>query len=82
MCFNMHVLFVKNELISSYGYDVFSYNVTTDDGYILTVFRITGGRKSPSVVRGGKPVVMLHHGLLTSGESWTLQHGDKNLGEK
>lgn len=66
-------------MIVDFGYDLKTYdNVHTDDGYLLTVFRITGGKKSAT--RTGKPAVLLHHGMVTSSDSFLLQHSDRNLG--
>ncbi|CAL8136494.1 unnamed protein product [Orchesella dallaii] len=59
------------------GYLIDSYNVTTSDGYILTLFRISGGRKSPA--RRGKPSVLLLHGWGNSCEAWIALPNDKNL---
>ncbi|ODN01188.1 Lipase 3 [Orchesella cincta] len=69
------------EIIRAYDYDLVTYDeVTTEDGYILTVFRIPGGPKSPPAF--GKPAVLLHHGLLTASDNWVLQYGDRNLAFK
>ncbi|CAL8136496.1 unnamed protein product [Orchesella dallaii] len=59
------------------GYLIDSYNVTTSDGYILTLFRISGGNKSPA--RRGKPSVLLLHGWGNSCEAWIALPNDKNL---
>jgi len=47
--------------LAKYGIDVEQHNVTTDDGYILGVFRLP---------RPGAPVVFLQHGILDS--SWSF----------
>ncbi|ODM92615.1 Lipase 3 [Orchesella cincta] len=59
------------------GYEIQSYKVTTSDGYILTMFRIPGGFKSPA--RNGKPSVLLLHGWGNSCEIWIALPNDKNL---
>ncbi|CAL8080437.1 unnamed protein product [Orchesella dallaii] len=69
------------EIILAYNYELVTYDeVVTEDDYILTVFRIPGGPKSPRAV--GKPAVLLHHGLLTASDNWLLQYGDRNLAFK
>lgn len=47
--------------LAKYGIDVEQHNVTTDDGYILGLFRLP---------RPGAPVVFLQHGILDS--SWSF----------
>ncbi|ODM90579.1 Lipase 3 [Orchesella cincta] len=59
------------------GYTIQSHNVTTSDGYILTIFRISGGRRSPP--REGKPAVLVLHGWGNSCDSWIALPNDKNL---
>ncbi|CAL8136502.1 unnamed protein product [Orchesella dallaii] len=59
------------------GYLIDSYNVTTSDGYILTLFRISGGNKSPA--RKGKPAVLLLHGWGNSCEAWIALPNNKNI---
>lgn len=51
-----------------------SHTVTTDDGYILTVFRIPGKSDEPFV--DGKPVVMFQHGVFDSADGWIMNHAD------
>ncbi|ODM90152.1 Lipase 3 [Orchesella cincta] len=59
------------------GYIIQTHTVTTSDGYILTLFRILGGRRSP--VREGKPAVLILHGWGNSCDSWIALPNDKNL---
>ncbi len=77
--FKIFVCILKNHVITKYGYNLVTYeNVTTEDGYILTVHRITGGSESPA--RVGKPSVLLFHGLGTAADAWVLQSDvKKNL---
>lgn len=53
------------------------YDVTTEDGYILGVFRIPGTAANPSPV--GKPVVFVQHGLLCSSADWVVMGPGKAL---
>ncbi|ODM96135.1 Lipase 3 [Orchesella cincta] len=59
------------------GYIIQTHNVTTSDGYILTIFRISGGRRSPA--REGKPAVLVLHGFANSCDSWIALPNDQNL---
>lgn len=68
---------MKNQVVLKYGYNLVTYNnITTDDGYILTVFRITGSYYSPP--QNGKPAVLLFHGLGTASDEWLLQSDVQN----
>jgi pimeloyl-ACP methyl ester carboxylesterase len=61
-------------------YKVDSHAVSTDDGYILKLFRIRGvGSETSRVGEGNpKPVAFLQHGLLSSSETW-VQNGGNSL---
>ena len=59
------------------GYPFESHTVTTQDGYILTLFRIQAKQTS---MKFGKPVVFLQHGLLNDASAWFLNGEDKGLG--
>ncbi|ODM96140.1 Lipase 3 [Orchesella cincta] len=65
------------QISQEYGYIIETHNVTTSDGYILTLFRISGGRRSPA--REGKPAVLVLHGWGNSCDSWIALPNDKNL---
>lgn len=57
-----------------YNYPVQIHDVTTEDGYILRVFRIQ--RKNSQVKEGLKPI-FLQHGLLDSSDTWLINDEDK-----
>ena len=54
--------------------------VTTDDGYILTMFRIPHGKDGPGLNDEPRPVVFVQHGLLCSSADWVLSDPPKALG--
>ena len=57
-----------------YNYPVEVHRITTEDGYILTVFRI---QRKYSKITTGLPVVFFQHGLLDSAEGWILNDESK-----
>ncbi|GLG98546.1 Lipase [Gryllus bimaculatus] len=66
------------ELITKYGYPVEQHEVTTEDGYILTVFRIPYGKTSTTKTANRKPVYV-QHGLLSSSDDWILARPQRAL---
>jgi len=66
------------QFISKYRYPVEVHNLTTADGYILSIHRIPYGLKSPAG-NGTKPVVYLQHGLVSSSASWIINGPGKSL---
>lgn len=52
--------------------------MTTDDGYILELHRITGPNNNAKA--DGKEVVFLMHGLLSSSADWVITGPDRALG--
>lgn len=59
------------DIVHRRGYDIDMYNVTTEDGYILGMFRLLGNE--------GKPPVILQHGLLDSSYTWVCNYKDQSL---
>eukprot|EP01063_Lacrimia_lanifica_P017659 TRINITY_DN24698_c0_g1_i1.p1 TRINITY_DN24698_c0_g1~~TRINITY_DN24698_c0_g1_i1.p1 ORF type:complete len:398 (+),score=169.02 TRINITY_DN24698_c0_g1_i1:64-1257(+) len=57
------------EIAHENGWAFESYNVTTQDGYILELWRIPG-RTGEAV--GGKPATLLMHGLVSNGVAWMM----------
>ncbi|XP_043269208.1 uncharacterized protein [Venturia canescens] len=65
------------ELVEREGYIAEEHEVTTEDGYILSIHRIPGGPKSP-MARGKSPVVLIH-GLLAASDIWVLRGPEHDL---
>ncbi|XP_053606911.1 lipase 3-like [Plodia interpunctella] len=59
------------ELVRKYNYPLEEHTVSTGDGYILRMHRIPHGRDSHSTP-GGRSVVFLMHGLLSSSADYVL----------
>lgn len=57
-------------ICKTYGYLFESYEVNTDDGYILTLFRIPGKRGGKAAKK--KPVVFFQHGLIDLADTWIV----------
>lgn len=56
------------QLTTKYGYPTETHEVTTGDGYILTVFRV---RSAKDAVKKKTPLVIMH-GLLDTADSWII----------
>ncbi|KAI8474057.1 MAG: Alpha/Beta hydrolase protein [Monoraphidium minutum] len=62
-------------LVTPHGYPLEEHFVTTEDGYILRLFRVPHGRGPPpraALPRPPRPVVHLQHGLLGASSDWAL----------
>ncbi|XP_061857031.1 lysosomal acid lipase/cholesteryl ester hydrolase [Colius striatus] len=67
-----------SEIVRYHGYPSEEYQVTTEDGYILGVFRIPAGRNNRNT--GKKPAVLLHHGTLANSVYWISNLPNNSLG--
>lgn len=67
------------DIIRYHGYKAEEHTVTTVDGYILTIHRITSG-KNQKVTNSPKPVFFLQHGLLCSSADWVVNPPNDSLG--
>ncbi|KAL0400172.1 UNVERIFIED_CONTAM: Triacylglycerol lipase 2 [Sesamum radiatum] len=54
------------------------FQVTTEDGYILSIQNIPFG-KSGNAGTGQRPPVLLHHGVLTDAVTWVLSPPEQSL---
>ncbi|CAH2048209.1 unnamed protein product, partial [Iphiclides podalirius] len=57
------------QLAAKYGYPAEEYNITTEDGYILPIFRIPGKRE-------GRPLLFMH-GIFDSSDAW-IERGNSS----
>ena len=57
-------------IIKSYGYDFEEHTVTTEDGYINTIWKIPSKSKSYFLQSNNKKAIVLQHGLLDDGWTW------------
>lgn len=69
----------QSQIIQYWGYPVEVYDVTTSDGYILTVQRIPRGRHD-SETGNKRRAVFLQHGLLGSSSQWITNLPHQSLG--
>ncbi len=56
------------------GFNVEQHTVTTEDGFVLKMFRIPGKIDQP---QGSKGPLYLQHGLLDSSDAWIMHTVDK-----
>ena len=56
------------------GYPMEQEWVTTEDGYMLKMFRITGGLNKPAGSNNGNTPILLQHGILDSADCFVV-HG-------
>ncbi|XP_076632128.1 lipase 3 [Colletes latitarsis] len=67
-----------SQRVQKFGYIAETYEVVTEDGYILNMHRIEGSKKSPK--SNNKPPVLLVHGLMDCSATWVIACPEKGLG--
>ncbi|VEU22940.1 DEKNAAC104136 [Brettanomyces naardenensis] len=60
------------EIVHFHGYKIHEHVVRTRDGYLLSIHRILPKRELSMSELSGRPVVYMHHGLLTNSELFVL----------
>lgn len=65
------------EIIRYHGYPVEEHDVTTSDGYILSIQRIPHGKKTYHGKRQNP--IIVQHGMLATSSSWVLNIAQRNL---
>lgn len=76
---NEDILLNTTQLLQKNHYAVEEHTVKTDDGYILTLFRIPPKSAESGDVQTKRPVVFLMHGLLGSSDDWLLMGPGRSL---
>jgi len=66
------------DLVKALNYPVSTHKITTEDGYILTFFRIQA--KNQTSFKSGLPVIYLQHGLLDSADTWVINDEANSVG--
>ena len=67
------------EFYQSYGYRFEKHKIVTEDGYILTAFRIPGKLTDSKSQMENKPPVMLQHGLFDNSGSFSIGSFQRGL---
>uniref|UniRef100_A0A5F8HD48 Lipase n=1 Tax=Monodelphis domestica TaxID=13616 RepID=A0A5F8HD48_MONDO len=67
-----------SQIISYWGYPSEKYDVKTEDGFILGVFRIPYGKRNSNQT-AQRPVVYLQHGMFVSASIWIANPPESSL---
>ncbi|CAB3398338.1 unnamed protein product [Caenorhabditis bovis] len=70
--YDAEIYMTTNEIIERWGYSMSIHTVTTNDGYILEMHRISEGKNNSIWKNGRKPVVFMQHALLCSSSDWVI----------
>ncbi|KAJ8929438.1 hypothetical protein NQ314_017887 [Rhamnusium bicolor] len=69
---------MNTEIIAKYGYPIETHEISTEDGYLLDVYRLPYGRRSSTKEINRYPVIV-NHGLMGSAENFILTGPNKSL---
>ncbi|XP_025812682.1 triacylglycerol lipase 2-like isoform X2 [Panicum hallii] len=75
-----HPLGMCKARLAAYGYPCEEYQVTTEDGYILSLKRIPHGLSNADNSTEDRTPVLLFHGLMVDGFCWLLSTPKQSLG--
>ena len=64
------------EICAENGFNYETHQVTTEDGYILSVFRIPGLVSEEADTNTTKPPILFQHGILDSANCWIVNYPD------
>ncbi|KAL2634034.1 hypothetical protein R1flu_005513 [Riccia fluitans] len=68
------------QIILKMGYPCQNYTVTTEDGFLLGVYRMPYGFNENLPEKSwSRPPVFLQHGLLQGGDNWVLNNPEESL---
>uniref|UniRef100_A0A8D0C4U9 Partial AB-hydrolase lipase domain-containing protein n=1 Tax=Salvator merianae TaxID=96440 RepID=A0A8D0C4U9_SALMN len=70
---------IQKEIILHHGYPCEEYQVESEDGYILTIFRIPHGRENDTN-KGPRPAVFLQHAFLGVSTHWISNLPNNSFG--
>lgn len=73
----MYKVSQSRDIVTPLKYPFAAYSTTTDDGYILKVFRV---QAKNSQIQNGRPVVFLQHGIIDSADDWVINGEANSLG--
>ncbi|XP_073821576.1 lipase 3-like [Musca autumnalis] len=65
--------------IASHGYPAETHHVTTEDGYIITLFRIPYSHKLQNE-NAHRPIVLIQHGLHSCSDAWMAVGPNDGIG--
>ncbi|KAM3834489.1 lysosomal acid lipase/cholesteryl ester hydrolase-like [Vipera latastei] len=68
-----------SEIIHFHNYPSEEYHVETEDGYILTIYRIPHGRYN-AASKAARPVVFLLHSFIGDASHWISNHPHNSFG--
>ncbi|OXA58345.1 Triacylglycerol lipase 2 [Folsomia candida] len=68
------------DLIRGNGYKLEQHNLTSRDGYIISLFQILSGKDAKEKGHSSRIPVLLHHGVIADGFEWILNKVDTALG--